>query len=219
MGHLRGGADDGGYERNVFLDVTVRPAPNVQFSINPDYSWSRNRAQYVRKVEDVLATHTYGTRYIFADIDRQTLSTSFRLDWTFTPNMSLQTYVRPYISTGDYYNYKEFTTPRQYDFDVYGVDRGTISKSDGTYTVDPDGSGAASSFTFGEQDFNFRAVQTNAVFRWEYNPGAFLYVVWQQDRNAFARTTGLNMRRDLQGLADSEPTNVFLVKLSYWFGT
>lgn len=219
LGHLRHQNRAGEYTRDVFLNMTVRPAPNVQLSLNPNYNYGKETDQYVRKVQDATATGTYGTRYVFADIDQQTVSTSLRLDWTFSPNMSLQTYIRPYITTGDYYNYKEFTTPRRFEFDVYGVDRGTISETNGTYTVDPDGVGPADPFAFGEQNFNFRAVQTNAVFRWEYTPGAFLYVVWQQDRSAFERLSGLNMSRDLQGLADAEPTNVFLVKLSYWFGS
>ncbi|CAN5161372.1 hypothetical protein BH23BAC3_BH23BAC3_27860 [soil metagenome] len=219
IGHLRQNNEAGEYTRSMFLSVTLRPAPNVQVSLGPSYNYGKDIDQYVRRVQDATADATYGSRYVFADIDQQTLSSNFRLDWTFSPNMSLQTYIRPYITTGNFYNYKEFTTPRELEFDLYGVDRGTISQNGGTYTVDPDGAGPAGPFSFGEQDFNFKSVQTNAVFRWEYNPGAFLYVVWQQDKSAFARESGLDIGRSLQGLVDTAPTNIFLIKMSYWFGS
>ncbi len=209
----------GAYNRNFWSGITIRPATNIQLEVSPEISFSKSTGQYVTTVNDPLATDTFENRYVFADIDRTSLSTSFRLDWTFTPNLTLQTYVRPFISSGNYYNYKEFTEPSTYDFAVYGTDRGTIQRNDDTYTVDPDGDGPAGSFTFNEQDFNFKSIQTNAVFRWEYRPGSILYIVWQQDRSASTLHNNFRFSRDFNRLFDSQPTNVFLIKFSYWFGT
>jgi hypothetical protein len=220
VGHLRSqSSETEGFERDVFLDMTIRPTSYIQITVSPNYNFQKDTDQYIRVVSDPTATETYQKRYVFSDISRKTLSTSFRLDWTFTPDMSLQTYVRPFITSGDFYNYKEFTTPREYDFAVYGQDRGTISDDNGIFTVDPDAAGPAEAFSFAERDFNFRSIQTNAVFRWEYKPGATLYLVWQQERSASAQLDNFRLSRDLNGLFDTEPTNVFLVKLSYWFGT
>lgn len=218
LGHFRGQNSSSEYERDVFMGLTIRPTSYIQINVRPSYNFEKDTDQYIQAVGDPLATATNNTRYVFSDIARKTLSTSFRLDWTFTPDISLQTYVRPFITSGDFTDYKEFTTPRKYEFAVYGKDRGTISIEDETYIVDPDGDGPADTFSFSEQDFNFRSIQTNAVFRWEYQPGATLYVVWQQDRSASILADNLNMRRDFSGLFDSEPTNVFLIKLSYWLG-
>ncbi len=85
--------------------------------------------------------------------------------------------------------------------------------------IDPDGAGPAQSFSFDEQDFNFKAIQTNAVFRWEYKPGSIFYFVWQQDRSASTLHNNFRFGRDVNRLFDSRPTNVFLIKFSYWFGT
>lgn len=219
LGHLRNQNTTGEFERDFFLDITIRPTPNIQVTVGPNYNYQKDTDQYVATVEDDLAADTYDHRYVFADIDRTSLSTSLRLDWTFTPEMSLQTYVRPFISSGNFYNYKEFTTPRKFDFDIYGQDRGTIQQNEGSYTVDPDGNGPAQSFSFAERDFNFKAIQTNAVFRWEYTPGSTFYLVWQQDRSASTFHNDFRFRRDVNRLFDSKPTNVFLMKFSYWFGT
>lgn len=144
-----------------------------------------------------------------------------RLDWTFTPDISLQLYARPFINTGHFYNFKEFKTPREYNFDVYGQDTGTInySETDELYNVDPDGAGGAESFTISQRDYNFRSIQGNTVFRWEYRPGSTLYFVWQHDRSSNGPENDFRLNRDFSRLFDAEPTNIFLVKLSYWFGS
>lgn len=173
--------------------------------------------QYVHTVQDAAADQTFGSRYLFADIEQNTIALDTRINWTFTPTMSLQTYIRPFVSSGKYSNFKELSAPRSFDFDVYGEDMGTITKSDDQYTVDPDGTGS-SNFAFRDPDFNFRSIQGNAVFRWEYRPGSTLFFVWQQQRSDFEATGDFAFGRDMSELFRSKSTNVFLVKASYWFG-
>ncbi len=209
----------GEFDNSVWAGITLLPASFIQLTISPEFIYQNDIDQFVRGVEDPNADQTYGTRYVFADIKQRTLVTSVRLNWTFSPTMSLQTYVRPFISTGEYTNFKEFAEPKTYNFDKYGQDKGTISEANGTYTVDPDGTGSSPSFSFSDPDFNFRSVQGNAVFRWEYTPGSTLFLVWQQQRDDFVGMGNFNLNRDLDGLFSAKPTNVFLVKLSYWFGT
>lgn len=216
VGHLRGGDQEDGVKRDVFINMIYRPTSYIQVELKPNYNYQKNAAQYVDAIMDGSATDTYGKRYVFANLDQTTFSTSLRLDWTFTPNMSLQTYVRPYITSGNFQNYKEFQSPKSFDFHIYGEEQGKIQQQGNSYIVDPDGNGPANMFSFSDRDFNFRIIQTNAVFRWEYMPGSTLYVVWQQDRSAMANSGDFRLRRDIDGLFGAKPTNVFLIKLSYW---
>lgn len=209
----------GEYDHSYWAGIEIRPTTFVQIGISPELTIQKDTDQYVTAVSDPLATQTYGSRYVFANIDQTSLSTSFRLDWTFSPSISLQTYVRPFITSGDFYDYKEFTKPYDYEFAIYGDERGTITQNNGSYTVDPDGNGPADTFSFGEQDFNFKSIQTNAVFRWEYQPGSIFYLVWQQDRSRSTRHNDFSLNRDVNRLFEAEPTNVFLMKFSYWFGS
>jgi hypothetical protein len=142
-----------------------------------------------------------------------------RVEWTFTPTLSLQVYAQPFVATGDYKNFKEFTTPKQYDFAIYGKDRGTIARSQsGVYTVDPDGTGPATTFQFGDPNFNVRSLRGNAVVRWEYRPGSALFFVWQQERSGFEPIGDFSASRDIGDIFNTMPTNVFLVKATYWLG-
>jgi hypothetical protein len=171
-------------------------------------------------VSDPLAVSTFGRRYVFADLHQTTLSMDTRVEWTFTPVLTLQVYAQPFVSAGEYTKFKEFTAPRTYDFAVYGTDRGTIARSanSGAYTVDPDGAGPAPTFTFGDPNFNVRNLRGNAVLRWEYRPGSALFVVWQQQRSDFEPIGTFDASRDIGAIFRTVPTNVFLVKATYWIG-
>lgn len=209
----------GEFDHFFWAGVTFLPTTFIQVSFSPEFGYQNDTDQYIRVVSDANAGTTYGNRYVFSDIKQRSLQASIRINWTFSPTMSLQTYLRPFIASGDFSNFKELENPRSFDFAVYGKDKGTISEEDGVYEVDPDGSGSSGSFRFGNPDFNFRSVQGNAVFRWEYMPGSTLFLVWQQQRNDFERTGRFNAGRDFESLFNADPTNVFLIKLSYWFSS
>ena len=203
---------------DLSLDATIHPTSNVSLDLGPSYSDNPTRNQYVQAVADPTATLFYGNRYVFADLRERTLSMNARVDWTFTPALTLQLYVQPLIASGAYSNFKEFNRPRSLERSVYGVDRGTISYAAGTYTVDPDGAGPAGTFDIPDPNFNFRSLRGSAVVRWEYHPGSTVYFVWTQERSGSAALGDLQLTRDLKGLVRAQPDNIFLVKFSYWVG-
>ncbi|HUF83267.1 MAG TPA: DUF5916 domain-containing protein, partial [Acidimicrobiia bacterium] len=76
--------DQGGFAHGGSVGLRYKPTSNVSLSLNPSYSRSRSSFQYVTTVADPLAEATFGERYVFAEIDRETLEIGTRLDWTFT---------------------------------------------------------------------------------------------------------------------------------------
>lgn len=217
------GETAGGYrDYSVNLDVQLRPASNVTLNAGPAYSYSSSPYQFVTSQEDESASDFFGSRYVFADLEQRQLSMETRLGVTFTPGMSLEVFAQPFISSGRYTRFKEFAAPRSGDMRVYGEDMGTITAAgegdERQYHVDPDGAGAAETFTFDDPDFNFRSLRGNAVLRWEYLPGSTLYLVWTQDRNDTSHFGDLRFGRDREALFSARPTNIFLVKLNYWLG-
>ncbi|MFB0518173.1 MAG: DUF5916 domain-containing protein, partial [Acidobacteriota bacterium] len=167
---------------------------------------------------DPLMVDTYGTRYIFANIDQRTFSTSIRLNWTFTPRLSFQLYTQILLGVGDYERFKELARARSYDFNIFGQEQSTISYADDLYTVDPDGWGPAPSFSFHNPDFNLKSLRGTAVLRWEYLPGSILYFVWTQDRADYAYPGDFNFSRDIGDVFAAPGDNIFLIKISYrWF--
>jgi hypothetical protein len=204
--------------------VALKPASNVFVSLTPTFSWDESSSQYVTKEDDPTATSFYGRRYVFARLKSRTWSLDTRVNWTFTPNLTLQLYAQPYFSTGDYSSFREFARPRTLDKVVYGKDVGTIAYTSGTggapgtYLVDPDKAGPATPFTFANPDFAYRSLIGNAVLRWEYRPGSTVYFVWTQNRSGADNAGTFDFARDRTALFRDRPINIFQVKANFWIG-
>ncbi|MFP4624064.1 MAG: DUF5916 domain-containing protein, partial [Gemmatimonadota bacterium] len=123
--------------------LALKPAANVFLQLSPGYHYHENDAQYVTAVDDPTASAFHGRRYVFGYITTKTLSLSTRVNWTFTPDLTLQLFAQPFIASGDYSSFREFAAPRTLDKVIYGENRGTIAydPADARYTVDPDGAG------------------------------------------------------------------------------
>lgn len=218
----RGWEEDGGSSSSVSVSAGIRPASNVQLTVGPAFSQAKSTAQYLKRVSDPAATNFYGSRYVFAHLDQKQLSMTTRASVTFTPSLSLDVFAQPLIASGDYGDFEEFAAPRQERKQVYGVDIGTIATTeDGgklSYTIDPDGAGAARSFTIGNPDFNFRSLRGTGVLRWEWRPGSTAYLVWTQTRSDVAPSGDLVFSRDRSALFSAPADNIFVLKFSYWLG-
>jgi hypothetical protein len=214
-----------GYNRGVSGTVNYRPSSNIRLSFSPSLFYNRTAAQYVQRVEDGLAAETFGNRYVFANLRQTTLSGTTRASWTVSPTLSLELYAQPFTAAGRYDNFKELEKPRTLDYAIYGESAGsTITRKlvEGTsktqeYVADPDGAGPAQSFTIANPDFKIHSLRGNAVVRWEYRPGSALFFVWQQSRSGFQPYDGTFRTGDDVREIFGRPSNVFLIKATYWF--
>ena len=199
------------------VEVTYKPVNYLSVSFEPGVSKSFTNLQYV--------THTsFGNedRYVFASIDRKTISTSFRVNLNVSPDLTIQYWGQPFIATGKYSDYKYITDPMASEYEsrfrVYNSQNYTAG--DYQHNIDEDINGTVD-YGFDNSDFNFKEFLSNFVVRWEYNPGSSVYLVWSQTRQHSADIGDLNVLDDLGNLFDSKaekPHNVFLVKFSYRFG-
>lgn len=196
--------------------VTIRPADQVEISFGPNWSRDFTKAGYVATRRDSLATATFGSRYVFGDLIQNTLSAEMRVNWAFTPELSLQLYVQPFFATGDYTQLKELARPRSYEFNRYGDGASTIMLVDGLYTADPDGEGSAPALYFRNPDFNYKSLRGTAVLRWEYLPGSTLYLVWTHNRENLDNPGTMQVGRDLSSLFGTDDDNIVMLKATYW---
>jgi hypothetical protein len=209
--------NDGTQEFILGTKLRWKPRSNVSFSIRPAVDLLRTYRQWVANVDDPLMTATYGRRHVFAFLDEKVLSAEIRLDWIFSPRISLQAYLQPLIAVGAYSEFKELARPATYSFNYYGRDGSMISYGDDGYTVDPDGFGPAPAFTFADPDFNFKSLRGTVVFRWEYHPGSAFYLVWTQNRQDLANPGDFDLGRDLGDMISAKGDNIFMVKATYRF--
>jgi len=190
--HISGRREDKGLSSNHGFGVGlgIRPMSHIQFHLGISYGAGHNHAQWVKNTEDERGEH-----YVFGELDRQTLDITTRLNLSFTPDLSFQIYLQPFMAVGDYSNFKELARPRSYEFTSYD-----------SLDLNP--------------DFSHRSLRSNAVLRWEYSPGSVLFLVWSQSRSEFLEIDSplLKPYEDLKSSITDEGENVFLIKLNYWLG-
>ena len=89
------------YDYDVRLRLRIRVASNIEISFGPSYEYQVRDAQWVDMVEE----NTNGDvkkHYVYGELENRTLDFTTRANISFTPTMSLQFYVQPFISIGDY---------------------------------------------------------------------------------------------------------------------
>jgi hypothetical protein len=195
--------------------VEWKPGARLSLRVEPQIERTGTSAQYVDSFDDPAASYTFGHRYVFADLDQTTLSASLRLNWIFTPKLSLEVYAQPLLSSGHYTGFKELARPRSYEFNQY-PDPTPTSDPD-RIVLDPDGTGSAASQEIDDPNFSLASLRGNAVLRWEYSPGSTLFLVWTQNRSDSESVGTFRTGRALDRLFGAAGDNIFLVKLSYWW--
>jgi len=198
--------------------VTFQPSSQMQLSLRPNFSWNDRAWQFVDQ-----ASADNGTRYVFGGLNQQTVSLTARLNYTFSPDLSLQLYAQPFVSAGTYSGMMEVDQPRAADFDdrfaAYSDEqlRRVTGNGFNFYEVDENLDGTAD-FAFRDPDFNVKSFRSNLVFRWQYRPGSSVFVVWSRDQGDFVNDGSFDLGRDFGDVFGIPSTNVFLVKIEHWLG-
>jgi hypothetical protein len=209
--------------RNYSTGFTVnfKPSPRLTVSTGPNWNRSRQSAQYVTTQADSTAVATYGSRYVFGELDQSQLTLQTRVTALLTPKVSLTVFMQPLLAAGDYTQFKELAAPRTYDFVKYadsGRHRVSYDPAANLYTVSPDADANAPAFTFNNPDFNFKSLRLNAVFRWELKPGSTFYAVWTRQQQDTRYPGDFTFGRDAKAMFSAPGDDVVLFKMAYWLG-
>jgi hypothetical protein len=188
----------GGRSKSTNFGPEVDVKMSGRFSSAFSFNWTHgiNDNQWYSNFSDSTSV----THYTFAHLDQYTTSATVRLNYTFTPNVSLQAYIQPFISKGTFSSVRQLSAdPRAVNYDARYAAYGDTS-----VTNNPGG-------------FNFKEFQSNLVFRWEYKPGSVLFLVWNEGRQGSTGTEGnLDFGGDIRDLMRLHPANTLLLKMSYW---
>jgi hypothetical protein len=207
--------DGNSYQWHIAPNLYVRESDRLDFSINPGYTVNRDNWQYV-KVDSI----TGNKPYILALINQKTFSLTLRLNYYLTPDLSIQYYGQPFISAGDYKDFKQVTCSKAKNYkNRYNlIDGGKIrvNPETGDINVDEDLNGVRD-YWIENPDFNIQEFHSNLVLRWEYKSGSTFYLVWTHGRSQTIINRRFNLFQDLDSLFEMYPDNIFLVKVNHWF--
>lgn len=205
------GAAENDHFRNSFFEAeaTVIPYDVLKLSLSLNYSENEDNLQYVET--KVLNGQN---KYLLAHIDQKTLGATFRIDYNITPEISLQYYGSPFASVGKYSALKEIKQPRAESYtDRFSLLSTTLIGNEYIVTAN----GQTPSYSIQNPDFTFTQFRSNLVFRWEYQPGSQMFLVWGNDRTNWKNESTAKVGHAIGQLNEVFPNNIFLVKLNYWF--
>ncbi len=196
------------------IEIAYRPVNALKLSFSPEYNHSTTSLQYItqKEVNGI-------SRYIFGNLERNTLNASFRVNLNLSPELTIQYWGQPFVASGKYSRLKRITDSMADEvnnrFAEYSDTEIVYDSSSEKYLISEPGWGQTE---IDQPDFNVKELLSNMVVRWEYNPGSTLYLVWSQDRSSSVSDGSFALGRDIDRLFGTKPGNIFLVKFSYRFG-
>lgn len=204
---------DGLGGRTLDLSATVAYSSGGHWTVSaqPDLEVDAHQRQYVATIAGGPAA-TFGQRYVFGELRRNTASLPVRFGYAFTADLTLDLYAAPYLTSGRYAGLGELAAPRSLQLRRYGEGGLAIAATGDGYDV-VDG---AARFHLANPDFDQVAFRSTAVVRWEWAPGSTLFVVWQQDRHGGSAMGGVAGPELLGDLFSVPGSHTFAVKLAYW---
>jgi len=192
-------------------EISVRPLNTLKIGLTASYTDNYDQLQYVE-----TKSLTDGNRYILGIIDQTTLALTFRIDYSITPELSIQYYGSPFISKGKYKEFKKVTDPMNTQYENRYTLYPEPELIDGVYQLD-ENRDLVTDYTLDNPDFNFHQFRSNLVAKWQIRPGSFLYFVWSSERTGFEQNADATMGESFKQLWGVFPGNIFLVKFNYWF--
>ncbi|MEZ5044697.1 MAG: DUF5916 domain-containing protein [Saprospiraceae bacterium] len=201
--------------QNYSVGVQIQPTDAFSINFRPSYNQNERQIQYVT---DINFENEH--RYIAGTVDQRTFSATLRLNYNITPNLTLQYYGQPFISKGNYRDFKRITDPMAISFHdrfhLFSPQEIIFDKDEEVFNVDENKDGMTD-YSFGDPAFNFMQFRSNLVARWEYTPGSEVFLVWSQSNTAFGDPEERLIPSLNENLFSQTGHNIFLLKLTYRF--
>lgn len=172
-----------------YTGVTVRPRTNMEFSAGANVVRYFGNTRWIDNLEEPSNEQEVP---VFADLDQDKITGHVTASITLRTNLSWQISGSLLMSGLDYANYRRYLGNDRYgNLDDIEIDE--------------------------EYDFNYVAVNSTMILRWEYLPGSTLYFVWTRAQQDSGDYDNLDVSRDLKTAFSSDAENIWLVKASYWW--
>lgn len=217
----RGGQVTGSKFMGLNPSVTWRPTNNFSMRLYASYNLLDDNWSTWGSYEPTLDEQSLDERsdYLMSDLYQETLRATLRLDFTLTPNLSIQFYGSPFVTAGHFYNFKRVINPKADEWDnryqEFVNGETTYDAENEVYYIDSDMDGATN-YTVDNNDFNYKAFNSNLVVRWEYRPGSTFYLVWSNGLSEYISYEGeMNFGSDVRNMMKLDAENILLLKFSY----
>ena len=153
----RGYGKNRGWGYRLNLGVEIKPIEPLNIEIKAQQDRSPTYMQWVDVVETLE-----DTARVYANSLLLTRDVTLRLNWTFSPDLSIQCFVQPFFADMKYNEYYRLLAPETMDLDGYD------------YLNDDN-----------NPDFKLQNTVGTFVLRWEYRSGSTIFIVYNLNDNKF----------------------------------
>ncbi len=211
LGPLLAWSSDGSYNGSSYL-LQFQWQINNRFSVMAKTIFSDNTD--VNKFAARVTDAEKRVQYLVGEINRKTLSSTLRIEYYLSPEISIQYYGNPYASVGSYTNFRQVVDGKARSFNNRYSALQVVAQPNNRYLVSKNG---VTLYNIKNPDFNYQEFRSNLVGRWEFRPGSTLYLVWTNTRAAYSDQIGQPVWKSFGNIWKEKSENVFMIKLSYWF--
>jgi len=178
----------GGWNGFFGPSLRLQPSSRLQTSIGANYNWGVDSAQWI---ENTDADGDGVEDNVYGRLRRNVVNITGRATYAFSRDMTLEAFLQPFVAVGNYSSIGKLARPGSFEFAPVGLEE------------DP--------------DFNRKSLRSTVVLRWEYVRGSTLFFVWNLATSDESRPGIFSPRRDLGSAFGAPGTNVFAIKMNYWF--
>jgi hypothetical protein len=174
------------------MGITYKAASNIEVSVGANYSKSNGQMRWVTNsgYNDSLLS-------IFGKMDQTEFTPRVTFTYVPSPALSIQFSARTLISALSHRDFSVYNGGQDYDENHPVINYAALEEAN---------------------EYNYSAINSTLLMRWEYRPGSTLYVVWTRSRDEYDPTTGaFDMSRDVKRFFKGNDNNLFLIKASYWW--
>jgi hypothetical protein len=191
--------------------ANIQARSNIDVFVGLDWTQRTDPMQYITQVEDSGGR----THYVFGTIAQTVVSLTTRVNWTFSPKLSLQIYAQPFIAAGNYRELKDVDNPHAENFEdrFHRLEGTDYTEMDGTVSVSHNGM-----YSFDRPDFDFGELRSTVVLRWEYRPGSTVFAIWSHGRTNSVDGGRFDLANDITDLGRAPGEHIVMVKANYWIG-
>ena len=210
-GSVEIGKNNDKLHQDIEMEISYRPFNALQLSLTPEFTIDYDKTKYVETIYDES-----GDRYVVGSLVRHITSMDIRINYSITPDLSLQYWGQPFFYSADYSRFAEVVdagnSSISNQYHVFTDDEIHYNQALNTYEITENGQ---SSFEFYNPDFSVFEFRSNFVIRWEYIPGSTIYAVWSQGRSGYDEIGVFDFNDNVNKLVNVESSNIFLLKFSY----
>ncbi len=209
------GFENYAWESGINTRIFWQPINALSLNLQPSVSWNRNDLQYIQTADFVGSD-----RFLLGRINQATYRISLRSTFNLTPNFSVELWAQPFITRGEYSEFKLAVSPHAetYEdrFQTLGSDQVLWDEAEASFNIDENRDGITD-YTLGDPDFNVVQFRSNFVIRWEYIQGSTLFLVWSSNGSDFNQLNNNGFRSLSNQLTNINSDNTFLIKYTYRF--